>query len=60
MKPPSRWATPAATRVKREAAGRENDGGVRRAAEGFDSGCVGGVTRLREGLAGDGQQTRAG
>ena len=40
-------------------AGSEDDCGLRGAADCFDGGGVGGVTRLGEGLAGDGEQTRS-
>ncbi len=45
---------------KARSAGSEHDGGLRGAAESFAGGGVGGVARLGEGFAGDGQQARAG
>src|ERR1035437_1702898 len=41
---------------KAGAGGSENDGGSGGAAEGYASGGVGGVARLGEGFAGDGQE----
>ena len=45
---------------KTRSAGGEDDGGLSGSAESLAGGGVGGVARLREGLAGDGQQAHTG
>jgi hypothetical protein len=44
---------------KTRSSGSEHDGGVGGAAKRFDGGCVGGIARLCEGLAGDSHEPRS-